>query len=115
MNRRNVLISLLVILMIIFAVQYYVFHMCVSYRTYLQIKSQMTKHDIHRMLGWPLNRPVHVEEFLDNGTIEWWQGAEGEAMLHFDKNGMVIWKQWEERHTKEDFFDRIGLRQRILD
>lgn len=115
MKRRNALIGFLVVLIAVFAVQYYLFHGCVTYATYMQIKSQMTKPETHRILGAPLSRPVHIDDLGDNGTIEWWQGAEGEAMLHFDKNGMVIWKQWENRHTKENFFDRIGLRQRVLE
>jgi hypothetical protein len=80
----------------------------VTRANYRLIKTEMTKSQIHRLLGGMFATADYTEK-LPLGTRETWYGDEGTIILVFDDKGQIIWKEWDDRTHRRKFPDNLFL------
>ena len=60
-----------------------------------RIKKDMTKREIHAILGGFFAGPYQIQEVGNGAVIEWWIGYGGCAKLSYDEHGKIVWREWE--------------------
>jgi hypothetical protein len=103
MKKRLAVYGLLGVLVYVSVVGYVYLSDGVTRENYLQIKREMTKSEIHGMLGGLFANRDHTEHLGMGGVRESWFGKEGTIILVFDGDDQIIWKEWDNTVHRRGF------------
>jgi hypothetical protein len=74
---------------------------------YVQLRMDMSKSEVHRLLGGPLRWPAFKR--LPKGRArETWYGPEGTITVYFDENNRIFWTEWD--NPRRTLWDDLSLK-----
>jgi len=79
----------------------------VTLENFLLIRMDMTKSEIHWLLGGLLRHPSKIERRPNDLVRETWSGSRAAVLLWYDRDEKLVWLQWDDSHPQITWFDRL--------